>query len=874
MCRSVPKQNEMSNRRVRGIAAHSNDDFVIEAVYGEENNVGKDKEALAVVNIWDGNVRVKLDTGAEVNVMPDRVYQQLVEKNDGTKSVQLKNTAIKLTGYGGAEIPVKGTCILPCTYKTQQIMSKFFVVETNYRTVLSLETCKQLNLIRVMHSLVVDNLVSGCSTEQIKENYSKVFHGLGKLEECYQMQLDPKAVPVAQAPRKIPATLRVKLKQELDQMEEEQVIVKVDEPTDWVHNPVIVEKPNGKFRVCLDPRELNKYLKREQYQLPMWEEISSRLYGARFFSTLDANQGYWQISLDHESSRLTTFNTPFGRYRFLRMPFGIHSAQEVFHKRVNRLYEDLEGVETDIDDILVWGRTIEEHDQRLQAALDRTKSIGMTLNPDKCTFRVTEVTYFGHKLTAEGIRPDQTKIEAIINMPAPQDKAGVQRLLGMVNYLAKFIPEMSEITAPLRELLKINVPWHWTTKHATAFQKIKEILSTDRVLRYYDVTKPVVLQTDASKKGLGAVLLQDGFPVAYASRTMTTTQERYAQIEKELLAVVFACERFHQYIYGKTVEVHSDHKPLESILKKPLGAAPARLQRMLLRLQKYDINLIYKQGKLLKVADTLSRAQLAETAEEISEQEMKSQVHLIYANLPCSSRIIEEMRHETARDPVLQKVIQLHRVGWPQSKKDLPKDLKEYWNHKLELNENQGIILKDQKIVVPLALRRKILEKLHQGHQGIEKTKQRVRQTVFWPRINNDIEDLVSKCSYCQELRNANPKEPMKPHVVPQYPWQVVGTDIFHWQDKDYLLVVDYYSRYWEVVKLTNMKAEYVITELRKIFSRHGIPEEIMSDNGPQYASREFQEFANAWDFKHVTSSPGYPRRNGLAERTVQTDNF
>ena len=470
---------------------------------------------------------------------------------------------------------------------------------------------------------------------------------------------------------------------------------------------------------------------------------------------------------------------------------------------------------------MVWGKTIEEHDQRLQAALDRTKMIGMTLNPDKCKFRVTEVTYLGHKLTGEGVQPDQTKIEAIINMPAPQDKPGVQRLLGMANYLAKFIPGMSEITAPLRELLKKQVTWHWAAKHQAAFEKIKEILSTDRVLRYYDVTKPVVLQTDASSKGLGAVLLQDGFPVAYASRTMTTTQERYAQIEKELLAVVFACERFHQYIYGKTVEVHSDHKPLENILKKPLGAAPARLQRMLLRLQKYDINLIYKQGKLLKVADTLSRAQLAETAEEISERDMKSQVHLLYANLPCSSEILEEVRHETDRDPVSQKIIQILRVGWPQSKKALPDDLKEYWNHKLGLSENQGIILKDQRILIPLALRRKILDKLHQGHQGIEKTKQPARQTVFWPRINADIEELVSKCSHCQELRNDNPKEPLIPRAIPLYPWQVVGTDIFHRQNKDYLLVVDYYSRYWEVVRLGSMKAEYVITELKKIFSRH-----------------------------------------------------
>ena len=247
------------------------------------------------------------------------------------------------------------------------------------------------------------------------------------------------------------------------------------------------------------------------------------------------------------------------------MPFGIHS--EVLHKRVNQLFENLEGVETDIDDILILGRTNEEHDQRLQEALDRTKAISMTLNPDKCKFRFTEVTYLGHKLTAKKVQRDQSKIEAILNMPAPQDKPGVQRLLGMVKYLAKFIPGMSEITAPLRELLKKRVPWQWTEKHQSAFEKIKEILFTNLVLEYYDVTKPVVIQTDPFLH-----------PIAYASRTMTETQEKYAQIEKELLAVVFACERFHQYIYRKTVEVHSDHKPLESILRNSLAKAPARLQ--------------------------------------------------------------------------------------------------------------------------------------------------------------------------------------------------------------------------------------------------------------------------------------------------------
>ena len=200
-----------------------------------------------------------------------------------------------------------------------------------------------------------------------------------------------------------------------------------------------------------------------------------------------------------------------------------YTQRKVFHKRISQHFEDLEGVETDIDDILVWGTTIEEHDRRLHATLERAEHIGMTMNPEKCKFCMTEVTYLGHKLTGEGVKPDQSKVDAILNMPAPNDKQGVQRLLGMVNYLTKFIPGTAEINTPLRELLKKNVPWHWTEKHQSAFDKIKEILSTSQVLRFYDVAKPVVLQTDASKRGLGAALLQEGFPVAYASRTMTAT---------------------------------------------------------------------------------------------------------------------------------------------------------------------------------------------------------------------------------------------------------------------------------------------------------------------------------------------------------------
>ena len=210
-------------------------------------------------------------------------------------------------------------------------------------------------------------------------------------------------------------------------------------------------------------------------------------------------------------------NTPFGRYRFTRLPFGVHSAQEVSHKRIHHCFEDIEHFETDIDDILVWGTKVDEHDKNLIQCMDRPEKIWMILNISKGIF-------FGHKLSQEGIQPDEAKIKGICSMPEPVDKKGVQRLLGMVNYVAKFSPNVSEITAPLRELLKKNTHWKRTAEHIKSFNKIKEMLVSEQRLVFYDVSKEVTLQVNACNTGLGAALLQDGKPVAYASRSMTAAQ--------------------------------------------------------------------------------------------------------------------------------------------------------------------------------------------------------------------------------------------------------------------------------------------------------------------------------------------------------------
>ena len=631
MCRSAPQQRQTKpqTKRMHAISdtgdcgeQQSDDDdneLYIDTITKQHANTDKE-QAYAELQIGKKRhkLKFKIDTGAQANVIPADTFHDLFG------NVVLSPQASKLSGYGGHVLNVKGACRLTCRYKEKTVMLDFDIIDANAPPVLGMRACLDLNLVKIIHTV---NAQPDPHMNIIDE-YADVFEGIGLFPGECTIHLKPDATPVVCPPRRIPYALRSRLKEELDEMEKMGIIQKVTEPTDWVNALVVVEKPKtGKLRICLDPRPLNKAIQRPYYPLPTLDDITPKLAGAQYFSVLDARSGYWTIKLSHESSILTTFNTIFGRYRFNRLPFGIISAQDEFQRRVDEAYEGLQGVSAIVDDVIVYGSTKEQHDANLRAMLERTRQKGIKLNKDKSTICVTEVNYFGHTLTREGVRPDPNKVAAIKDMAAPQSKAELETILGMITYLSKFAPRLSEATAPLRQLLKESSEFVWDSNHDAAFQQVKSILTQEPgpVLAYFDHTKEVKLQVDASKYGLGAVLLQQEKPVAYASRALNETEVNYAQIEKELYAVLFGCKRFHQYLYGRQVIVESDHKPLEAIMRKPLAAAPPRLQRMILQLQRYSINIVHKPGKQIPVADTLSRKPLVCRDDSLSEG-MDSQI--------------------------------------------------------------------------------------------------------------------------------------------------------------------------------------------------------------------------------------------------------
>lgn len=825
------------------------------------NHDGQANPWTVNLDVNGNSVNFKLDTGAEIDVLPKATYNRLYQRP------KLSPTSISLTAYNGTNISVLGKCTASIKYKKVTTSIKFIVADTISQPVLGATTCEKLNLIKRIFQI-------DTNLPALLKKYQDCFGALGTLQKTHHITIDPSVPPVINPPRKIPFALRDKLKVELDRMTKMGIIKSVSEPTEWVNSLVIVEKPNGSLRICLDPRNLNKAIQREHFQIPTAEEIFADMHGAKFFSKIDASNGFWQIPVDEDSSKLLTFSTPFGRYKFTRLPYGIHSASEIFQIEVSRIIEGIEGARNMQDDIIVWAPTLEEHHKRLSSVLDRIQQHGLKLNKSKCVFLAKELIYLGHKITPNGLQPDPSKVKAIANMPHPKNKEDLQRFLGMTNYLCKFLPKYSEVTAPLRLLLQNDVEWSFDQPQRTAIDDLKNLIVKQPILQFFNPSLPTKISTDSSKLGLGAILQQKGDsgwqPVAYASRATTPAEQNYCPLEREALSVLFGCKRFHEFVYGRHFVVENDHKPLPSIFQRQIAKAPPRVQRFMLALQRYDFDLQYIPGKEAVVPDTLSRAFLNECEPEISTEDMEAHVHLIEAEMPMSDKKLTRYRQATSTDKTLQLLKKYTLNGWPEKNK-VELSLTPYYNAREDITLLKGLLLKGKRIIVPNELRREVRNLIHSGHQGIDKCLAQAKEHIYWPGVTAEIKDMINNCSTCLDERNRQSQEPIIPHDIPETPWTKIGADIFDLHRKSYVIVVDYTTKFFDIHSLPDKQSTTVINHLKSIFAKFGIPQIVMSDGGPEFKSDAFKRFAQDWDFQHDRSSALYPQSNGLVERTIQT---
>ena len=455
--------------------------------------------------------------------------------------------------------------------------------------------------------------VSCKTVEDLKKLYPNSFDRLGSLKGEYNIWIDPTVKPATHARRKVPIESNKAIDKEQDYLIEEEIITEQVEPTPWVSSVTFPMKPNGEVRVCLDPSNLNKAIIREHHKPMTVEEIAHELAGATVYTKANALKAFLQIHLTHEASLLMTFNSHRGRLRFLRMPFGAKMSQDMFQLPMDAILEQCPGVIGIHDDMVIFGVDQEDHDANLINLLNVCQKEGLVLNSKKLELQRERVTIFGAEYSAHGMHPDPKKVQGITEMTVPMDKQQLHSFLGMINYMGTFIPNLSHHTEPLRAMPKKDNVFHWEEQQTRSFQQIKSLIAkaNNTPLRYYDRRLPVTVQADASLRGLGACLMQkcnrDDQPIAFASKSLTDTDTRYANIERELLAIVFACQWFSTYLLGRSFVAESDHKPLEMIAMKNLANVPPRLQRMLLELQRYDVTIKYRSGAQMQLANALSR---------------------------------------------------------------------------------------------------------------------------------------------------------------------------------------------------------------------------------------------------------------------------
>ena len=780
-----------------------------------------------------------------------------------------------LKTYTGEHIKVLGSIDVNVIYKNQKKQLPLLVVAGDGPSLFGRNWLQQIKL--DWSGLHAVSAVSPKSLWQsVIDRHPDVFRDeLGKVQgTTAKFYLKPDVKPKFLRARPVPYALREKVERELDRLQANGVIEPV-QFSDWAAPIVPVMKKDGSVRICGDYKlTINQAAKTDTYPLPRIHDLFTSLSGGTTFSKLDLAHAYQQIPLEEDSKHYVTVSTHKGLYRYNRLPFGVASAPSIFQRTMENILQGLSGVTVYIDDILVTGKSTEEHLHNLETVLQRLEQAGLRLKREKCSFMLPSVEYLGYKISEKGLQPTDEKIIAIKNAPVPKNVSQLKSFLGLINYYSTFLPNLSHAFSPLYRLLQQTTPWSWEPEQQKCFEKAQAMLTSNHVLVHFDPEQELVLACDASPYGIGAVLshrMSDGLdkPIAFASRSLAPAERKYSQIEKEGLAIVFGVKKFHQYLFGRHFTILSDHKPLQHLFSETKGTptmASARIQRWAMALGAYDYSIAYKPGGQHANADLLSRLPLPDSPTNVP---IPGETVLLMSALQSSPVTANQIRQWTTRDPLLAKVRDFILRGWRDTSEN---SLKPFQQRKNELSVESGCILWGNRVVVPPLGRKQVIDELHEGHPGISRMKSLARSFVWWPGMDNDLEEKVKECFNCQSTRHRPPPAPLHPWEWPERPWSRLHADYAGpFLGKMFLIVVDAYSKWLEVIPVSSATSLSTIEQFRSLFSVHGLPEVLVTDNGTVFTSSEFEDFMKRNGIRHVKSAPYHPASNGQAERAVQT---
>ena len=583
--------------------------------------------------------------------------------------------------------------------------------------------------------------------------------------------------------------------------------------------------------------------------------------------------------MDEESRDITTVETQQGPLRHKTLSMGVHNASEIFQhvmqqKVLSRDGKDkLKGARNIADNVIVFGKDREDHDKNLVALCERLKEKGLTASPENCKLGVEELVFFGLKLSKNGVAVNDDKVKALMEAGVPENASEVRSFLGLATYCGNHIPNLATIAAPLWDLTKANACFVWGSKHGDSLEAIKQAL-VRKALNYFRTDWDTEVTVDASPVGLGAVLAQinpkcpkERNIVKFKSKKLTDIEQRYSQVEKEALAVVWACETLYLYLFGRRFKLITDNRAVELIFRNPNSNPPLRIKRWALRLMSFDYEIVHKPG-VSNIADYLSRHPNEDDMKFDGETERH--VRFISSHAIPKSMSRDELVEATAKDSELAtlKEIVLGTKRWESN--EFTKSLKMDYSRVIgELAvTDDGLVMRGDKLVLPVSFRKRAVMIAHQGHQGMTKTKGLLRTKVWFPKMDQMVNEVVLGCLPCQLQDGGCNPQPLKMSIWPDKPWVNLAMDFYGPlpNGNELLVIMDEHSKdpWYEEVRTT--AAEYVCPVLEKLFAFVGFPKVLKTDNGPPFNGQKFREFLEVYGIEHRKVTPEHPQANGQVE--------
>ncbi|UYV78188.1 hypothetical protein LAZ67_16000412, partial [Cordylochernes scorpioides] len=665
--------------------------------------------------------------------------------------------------------------------------------------------------------------------------------------------------PIKQRPYRVAPSERRLIQDEVNKMIENHIVKPSESP--WSSPVILVRKKDGTWRFCVDYRRLNKITKNDVYPLPRIDDALDSLAGSSYFSTMDLRSGYWQIEVDEKDREKTAFITPDGLYEFQVMPFGLCNAPATFERMIDSVLGSLKWnmCLCYLDDIVVYAPTFEEHLRRLQLVLSCIQKAGLSLNHKKCLFGSRRIKILGHLVDANGIHPDPDKVEAVSKFPRPRNISELKSFLGLCSYYRRFIENFAGKARSLHDLLKTEKQFYWDAAQEKAFEVLKTALISEPVLGHFDESADTHLHTDASGRGIGAVLLQiqggKERPIAYASRSLTKAENNYSTTEKECLAVVWSISKFRPYLFGRPFTVVTDHHSLCWLVgqKDPSG----RLARWALKLQEFDVTVIYKSGRKHKDADCLSRSPLEN-------------------DQPSAVMSLTNVDIEQTKDPDLAKIIDNLNSGYTRKEFSIIDGIL--------YKKNYSTTGRPWLMMIPKHLRSEVMADLHDaptaGHLGFARTYDKIKKRFYWPGLYRTVRQYVSHCRECQR-RKKLPRRPAGQLVsIPpvEKPFYKIGVDLLGRfpvsKDGNRWIIVctDYMTRYAITKAIPDGGAiETAKFLVEDVILKHGAPREMITDRARNFISQVIKEINALCGIVHRFTTAYHPQTNGLTERFNKT---